>query len=358
MIQPDLNRTLLIVDDDPLLLDNLALFFEPHNQVLTARSGRDALALLDSHSVGVILSDHLMPEMSGIELFQQVLEQKHEGQRIMMTGQAQKTDVIVALNTCKLFYFVVKPFDFHTLGHIVSQAFEAYGLKQQNLLYQKKLEQLNQTLEQKVRERTLELEEKLHQIALLNHQLEELATHDPGTALYNRRFFFEHFPRDIARANRSGAHTALMMVDLDHFKTVNDRFGHLTGDKVLWRVAQILQQRCRNTDLLARFGGEEFLISLSVMEISNAVQMAKRLQREIGQFQFQFPGMPSFSVTATIGLVLVPPEVAATLETDVLIETADLALYEGKRNGRNQVVIFQIQANGEKLRLDADTLAH
>jgi diguanylate cyclase (GGDEF)-like protein len=149
-----------------------------------------------------------------------------------------------------------------------------------------------------------------------------------------------------------------MMVDLDHFKTVNDRFGHLTGDKVLWRVAQILQQRCRNTDLLARFGGEEFLISLSVMEISNAVQMAKRLQREIGQFQFQFPGMPSFSVTATIGLVLVPPEVAATLETDVLIETADLALYEGKRNGRNQVVIFQIQANGEKLRLDADTLAH
>ncbi|MTJ05954.1 MAG: diguanylate cyclase [Sediminimonas qiaohouensis] len=167
---------------------------------------------------------------------------------------------------------------------------------------------------------------------------------DPLTGLYNRRYAMPHLGRmaDIAVSNGRGF--AVMVADLDHFKTINDRHGHAAGDAVLMEVAQRLRDNVRPDDLVARIGGEEFLIAMPDTDKQQAQATASRLCRVVGTRPFAAPGTgAALPVTMSVG-VAVGPRTAPGTPVEALLEQADRALYGAKACGRNQVTLSQTAA--------------
>ncbi len=159
---------------------------------------------------------------------------------------------------------------------------------------------------------------------------------DPLTGLYNRYSFKDMLKSEIDRAKRYDRHLSLLMIDIDYFKKINDEFGHIIGDHILVRLASILQSSFRKTDIITRFGGEEFAIILPETEISHATILAERIRRKIQQHDYS-ELIGAVHLTVSIGISnyhtpLSKPDVT-------LLHSADQALYAAKRNGRNKVCI-------------------
>ncbi len=165
----------------------------------------------------------------------------------------------------------------------------------------------------------------------------ELATHDVLTGVFNRRALMDALERDMAQTTRDGTPLTLLMIDIDHFKRVNDRHGHLVGDEVLRQVAQRTQQRLRRSDLLARYGGEEFLALLPNTDQTGATVVAEaiRLSMEEKPIMVQQTAIP---VTVSIGVHCHQPH-SAHQAAEPLIAASDEALYRAKHNGRNRVEV-------------------
>jgi two-component system cell cycle response regulator len=167
-------------------------------------------------------------------------------------------------------------------------------------------------------------------------RLEQLASTDPLTQTLNRRALMERLSVEMDRAGRYGHVLVLLMIDLDHFKLVNDTFGHLVGDDVLRRIAVILQREARTTDVVARFGGEEFVVVLPEQHLEGATAFAERVRTRIAEADLvpdEGRGVPR--LTISIGVAVFPsPEVVTV---DDLIARADEALYRAKSAGRNRV---------------------
>ena len=164
-------------------------------------------------------------------------------------------------------------------------------------------------------------------------RIERIAVHDELTGLYNRRFLIEVLGREAARVLRSGGAYALCMLDVDHFKSINDGFGHAAGDAVLRHFAEVAAASKRDIDVLGRLGGEEFLLVLPDTDIQGATRFAERLRMAVEESRF--PGLPAGrQVTVTAGVVLAGSEEMPT----AALERADAALYSGKAAGRNRVV--------------------
>ena len=188
-------------------------------------------------------------------------------------------------------------------------------------------------LEQKKRELNFTLEklrESSDEIRQQNSELERLATTDPLTECLNRRSFFEQFESTWKTAERHGHQLSLAMVDIDFFKSINDEFGHSTGDDVLRGIAEVLRTEARTGDLVCRFGGEEFCVLFPHTDIEAAQQAAERFRIAIEAKRF-----PQLSVTASLGVSAVALGAGNAQE---LLDQADKCLYVAKRNGRNQVV--------------------
>lgn len=164
-----------------------------------------------------------------------------------------------------------------------------------------------------------------------------LAVTDPLTGLFNRRYAQPHLARIAQRAKDTGRPFAVMLIDLDRFKTVNDRFGHAAGDAVLREMARRLTENLRPVDLIARIGGEEFLVVLPETDADKATATAERLRGRINALPVSLPGgKGSLRVTASIGLALVP---GGEEDIEALLALADGALYAAKAEGRNKVSI-------------------
>ena len=159
---------------------------------------------------------------------------------------------------------------------------------------------------------------------------------DPLTDLYNRRFFERRAEEEVSRSLRHQLPLSLLMLDVDHFKDVNDTYGHQTGDKVLQAVAQYLNDSVRKTDICGRFGGEEFVLLLPNTPGRNATFLANRLRSGFSEIIYTGLGIPSDTTITVSGGVATCPRDATTLET--LIASADEALYEAKDLGRNRIV--------------------
>ncbi|WP_088285238.1 GGDEF domain-containing protein [Ideonella sp. A 288] len=157
------------------------------------------------------------------------------------------------------------------------------------------------------------------------------ANHDALTGLGNRRHVESHLPALLARAHERQQSLALVVVDIDHFKLTNDRHGHLCGDRVLVMLAQMLRENTRAADLLARIGGEEFLIVLPDTEFARAIEVCERLRERVAGHDWDTLS-PGLSVTVSVGLAQTPP-----YDQDGLFELADRALYRAKQAGRNRV---------------------
>ncbi|MGP0171456.1 GGDEF domain-containing protein [Pseudomonas sp. NCHU5208] len=169
----------------------------------------------------------------------------------------------------------------------------------------------------------------------LEGELHRLATTDVLTQSSNRRYFFECARREFERARQAGTPMAFLLLDVDDFKQINDRYGHQVGDQVLQRLAHCGATALRRDDLFGRIGGEEFAALFPGCEQAVALQVAERLQREVQRLSFQHEGK-SFGVTLSQGLTVLTPKDA---NLEALYARADEAMYRAKRQGKNQIVI-------------------
>ena len=167
-----------------------------------------------------------------------------------------------------------------------------------------------------------------------NQRLLELSQTDPLTELYNRRHMMTTLAAEFDRSNRSGSPFALVMIDLDHFKRVNDVYGHQQGDVVLQSTSMVIQAQLRQYDTAARFGGEEFTLLLPETSLDEAVLVAERLRQGISNIQFS-GSISDLEITASFGVAAIPHSKINTIED--LIRLADKAMYMAKENGRNRV---------------------
>ena len=178
------------------------------------------------------------------------------------------------------------------------------------------------------------LERRNQELRELSERLQGLSATDSLTGIANRRTFDERLAIEVARANRYRTPLSLVMVDLDHFKELNDRFGHPVGDEVLKRVAALVDRDKRLGDVVARYGGEEFAAILPHTEPRAAMVWAERLRQLIAGTEVRSEA-GALNVTASFGIAGATSDRA---EPAALIEEADQALYEAKRQGRNRVV--------------------
>ena len=179
--------------------------------------------------------------------------------------------------------------------------------------------------------RTKQTHDRIRKLQLT---LEQMVVSDPLTGLYNRRFLMDRLLQEMQRSDRHGEPLAFAMIDLDGFKTINDLYGHVLGDKVLRAVGNAISRSIRVSDIAARYGGDEFAVILPQTPPEGAMRVCERLLRAISEAGFQDDSGKIFRVTASLGLAYYPADDVETPED--LVHSADGALYGAKRSGKNR----------------------
>jgi diguanylate cyclase (GGDEF)-like protein len=182
------------------------------------------------------------------------------------------------------------------------------------------------------------------QNARLYEQTQRLATTDPQTGLFNYRYFHDALRLEVARARRLGYAVGLLMMDVDNFKRINDTYGHPVGDEVLHDIAAVLQQNVRRTDVVVRYGGEEFAIILPGLGLSGVRAVGEKLRRAVRSLRpLERDGKVAVPITISIGGVSRP---ASEVDAVALVRDSDAALYEAKRTGKDRVYVAPEEARG------------
>ena len=185
-------------------------------------------------------------------------------------------------------------------------------------------------------------------------KLQEQAISDPLTGLYNRRYLSEFLPRELVRSGRNATPVAVMLIDLDHFKRVNDTFGHEAGDIVLTAVGTLLKGNVRGSDIACRYGGEEFALILPETDAVTAARRAEDIRRGISSLELSHAGRRLGKVTASIGIAMFPGNAQ---DIDSLLRVADVALYAAKGAGRDRVIVGPQRSAEQGRRAGADPTA-
>jgi two-component system cell cycle response regulator len=185
------------------------------------------------------------------------------------------------------------------------------------------------------------------ELIMKNRVLAEVSARDALTGLYNRWYVMEKIESEMNRSLRHGSPVALLMLDIDHFKRINDSFGHAAGDSVLKTFGQVLRESCRVYDVPGRYGGEEFCIVLPETRIGNTTAVAERIRQRLAQSRFDV-GADRVVITASIGIAGMDADAGDGIVTAAaLIDRADRALYSAKHHGRNRVEVWAGEAAGE-----------
>lgn len=202
---------------------------------------------------------------------------------------------------------------------------------------------LFQQMESQIALRTADLERLVAETRELKDHYAKLSMHDQLTGLHNRRYFYDQVELALARHKRYKNPLCLLLMDIDHFKAINDQHGHVFGDEVLIDVADCLKNQVRSSDILVRFGGEEFVVIFANTGCSNGTVFAERIRNQIKTLNWQIDGQ-SVQISLSIGLYCLNPCNASSnqeLDIDQIIHCADTALYQAKAQGRDRVVIYQ-----------------
>lgn len=312
---------ILIVDDLPQnLLALEAVIDDMGLTIITATSGNDALRLSLKYDFALILLDVQMPGMNGFEVARLIRANPktcHFPIIFVTAGMKDLIDQIQGYETGAVDY-LMKPFEPVILRSKVKVFRELYQQR-------KVIEKFYNNLEQIVEERTVELKEA-------NETISRLAATDELTGLYNRRYFNEHLHADLSAARRHDYPLSLVMIDLDHFKIVNDTYGHSEGDLVLKAFADVLREIIRTEDIAARWGGEEFTIILPHTASEAAAALAERIRVAFQQYS---ASATPFPLSASFGVAQLQENDCA----DSLIKRVDEAMYRAKHDGRNRVVV-------------------
>ncbi len=190
----------------------------------------------------------------------------------------------------------------------------------------------------KIMEATFSQMSNAFQNSMLHERVKKISVIDELTGAYNRRFGLKRLKEELSRAGRMNDHIAVVMVDLDHFKPINDTYGHPAGDAALREVAQIFSHNLRQGDIMCRWGGEEFLLIFFGASLMNAQHLCDRLRKMIELMEIKWQDNVTIRLTASFGISIYPQ--SKEIDEMELIRQADTALYNAKNNGRNQVQIF------------------
>ena len=274
------NSIILCVDDDSTVLNALRSMlsnhFGPELQVEFAESGEEALEIeadlrAQGRELGLVISDFMMPGLRGDELLVKLHEKSPNTVKILLTGQSDMSGVKRAINDANLYRFLEKPFLNEDIVLTVRAAVRAYWQERDLIRQNETLKRMNAELEDLVAARTQELVEK-------NRLLEVLSVTDKLTGLYNRRKLDELLDEELIRARRYKVDVSIIMLDIDHFKRVNDSYGHGVGDEVLIAMAQLLRDHTRDADALGRLGGEEFVVVCRHSNAAASLRTAMKLR--------------------------------------------------------------------------------
>jgi two-component system cell cycle response regulator len=291
-------------------------------EVMVACDGAEALQLLQREDApALIILDWMMPGMTGLEVCRRIRQRGSEPYIyiLLLTSKSQKEDLIEGMDAGADDY-ITKPFD-------------------QNELQ----------VRLRAGTRLVELQAELLKA---REDLRDQATRDSLTRLWNRSFILGEMGRELARSERESRPLGVVIVDLDHFKQINDTHGHQAGDAVLREAARRMQNGIRQYDSIGRYGGEEFLILLPGCSEADCFSQADRLRKQLAQTDM-FANDASLRVTASFGVTSAPPGETCTQEA--LIRRADEALYVAKRSGRNRVEILSYQPEPSALKAAPET---
>jgi len=298
----------LIVDDDEAYLQLLRMILERQGHVVyEAANGLQAWNLLQVEPIPLVITDWMLPELNGVGLTRRIRQANfpYYTYVILLTARKTLNDIVDGIEAGTDDY-LTKPFD-------VSELKARIGIGERIL-----------TLETRLRESL--------------HQLASLASHDSLTGLLNRRALYEIIEKEQARTQEAGIPLGVVMIDLDHFKMINDQYGHLVGDEALCQVANIIMGRKRSSDHAGRWGGEEFLLVLPGASVQEAGHVAERMRIAIRSLCIPLKDGRVVSVRASLGAASTSPGEEFSLER--LIDGADKALYMAKAAGRDLVKLY------------------
>jgi two-component system, cell cycle response regulator len=312
---------ILIAEDDTVSRRLLEATLQKWGyEVFAVNDGMQAWELLQSpQPPKLVVLDWMMPGLDGVEICRKVRGQisKPYTYILLLTARGQRGDLIAALDA-GADDFISKPFDPHELkGRL------------------------------RAGERIIDLQDELIKT---REELHYLATHDSLTRLLNRPAVFAELCRALARANRQSNSTAIAMADLDHFKAINDTYGHSVGDAVLCEISRRMASSLRPYDTLGRYGGDEFLVIFEGCNPHDGSQLADRLRKCISEEKIL---VENTSISVTISLGVAATGTWKTEDAISLIRYADMALYKAKNSGRNRVVCA-VTSNNEKRFEDSD----
>ena len=296
-----MKETILIIEDEKDILELLSGLLESEGyNIITASNGRDGLQNFQEHNPDLVLTDVRMPIMDGIEVLREIKAKESDTEVIILTGHSDETTAIDCLRLGAYDYYCKPLEDIDVLLAAVERVLE---------------------------KRNLEIKNRA-----LVKQLEEMSIRDSLTGLYNYRHLQTCLDDEINRSRRYGHSFFILMIDADHFKKVNDTYGHLFGDYVLKELSEIIRSELRSTDRLFRYGGEEFLALMNEISKAEVVKVVMRQLAAIRNHTFICESKKA-KVTVSVGGAFFPEDAHDKLN---LVKAADQALYRAKENGRNR----------------------
>ncbi len=309
------NKKILVVDDDTDLLTFVTATLEVQGyQVRQAKSGQDAIDSLQSWHPDLVILDVNMPGLSGFETLKKIKSSDFFTAIIFLTAESKTEQVIIGLDAGADDY-MCKPFSPNELlARVRAQ---------------------------------LRIKDLTDQLKIANGKLQALVEIDDLTGLYNMRNIYSKLDYEIKRSQRYSRYIAVVMMDMDKFKSVNDTNDHLFGSFVLKEVGGIIKRSIRDTDIGARYGGDEFIIILTETDIEGVGIFCERLRKNIEDYEFD-NGESKMKLTASLGFAIAKP-VNQILDARTLVKFADKALYDSKNGGRNQVSNYDLTSMSEGL---------
>ena len=311
---------ILLVEDSPTQAQQVGLLLESAGyEVSVASTGDEALEMIQELGPDLVILDVILPDMDGYTVCRRIRKQVLSYIPVLMlTQRADVEDRVDGLEVGADDY-LAKPFDEREFLARVAA-----------LLRIKQLQD--------------ELQHRLQNERRAYESLRQIALTDSLTKLYNRHHFAEMLQREFDTAQRYGTPLACIMIDIDHFRHFNNRYGHAIGDWVLQGVAQLLMENVRRVDVVARYGGEEFVILLPMSNLTAATETATRLRQLVENQRWGSPAGP-LKITISLGVAAFPE--AAVDRAEDLVDYADQALLRAKANGRNRVEKWGVERGKE-----------
>ncbi|MFZ5988506.1 MAG: diguanylate cyclase [Bacillota bacterium] len=295
-----MNSRVLIVEDNPNSAKLLGeILGDEGYQVYSVDQGLSILNLVYEIKPNIILLDIMMPELDGFEICK-LLKTDSETKDIpiiMITAKTDSKDIRMALEL-GAFDYIKKPVD---EVEVIARVRSALRFKE------------------------------------YHDKLKEMTMKDGLTGVYNHRLLIELFEKEYTRQIRKGGNIAFIMIDIDHFKRINDTYGHTAGDMIIREVANILTTMTRRSDIVGRYGGEEFGIFVSEINLDNVYKFCEKIRKKIEDYEFNI-GDRIIHITISMGVCL--KEASDNISYLDIIKISDAALYSAKENGRNKVELI------------------